>query len=220
MNPYHVLKLQPDATTEQVTKAYRILSKKYHADRNPGDESAKAKYAEVDAAYRVLIDPERRAVYDRTGDASEPRKGAADPEHAELCQMLQPVLLGILQEIGNQRFGANPKTVDVVAKIKARFAETATNAGKHKDSVERGLKLLRDVVDRFQVKDGENVLQGIVRSQLAQTEAELDRVTRDIEKFARVQKYLEGVSFRIDTMPPDAHMDTLLAAIAPYRWRS
>lgn len=53
-DPYEVLELPRSATAEQVNKAYRRLSKKYHSDRNPGDQEADAKYKEVQAAHDVL----------------------------------------------------------------------------------------------------------------------------------------------------------------------
>lgn len=51
LDPYRVLGVSPDATEEQVTKAYRKLAKKYHPDLNPGDASAEQKMREINAAY-------------------------------------------------------------------------------------------------------------------------------------------------------------------------
>ena len=66
---YEVLGVSRTATEVEITKAYRVLAKQYHPDRNIGDEEAKVKYAEVDEAYAVLNDPNRRARYDRHGHA-------------------------------------------------------------------------------------------------------------------------------------------------------
>lgn len=52
LRPWHVvLGVAPHASTDEATAAYRRLAKEHHPDRNPGDDEAKAKYAEVDAAY-------------------------------------------------------------------------------------------------------------------------------------------------------------------------
>lgn len=56
-DPYKVLGLSPDATDEEVKKAYRTLAKKYHPDRNPGDEAAARKMQEINAAYEQITHP-------------------------------------------------------------------------------------------------------------------------------------------------------------------
>ena len=62
-----LLGLDKDADEWQIKKAYRTLSKKYHPDKNPDDDSAHQKFVEVAEAYDVLIDPEIRRVYDQYG---------------------------------------------------------------------------------------------------------------------------------------------------------
>jgi len=56
MNPYDVLGVKQDATPEEITKAYRKLSKTHHPDRNPGDEEAVKKYREVQEAYELITE--------------------------------------------------------------------------------------------------------------------------------------------------------------------
>jgi molecular chaperone DnaJ len=74
---YEVLGVARTATEVEITKAYRVLAKQYHPDRNIGDDEAKAKYAEVDEAYAVLNDPNKKARYDRHGHAGLEGMGAA-----------------------------------------------------------------------------------------------------------------------------------------------
>lgn len=50
-DPYSVLGVSPNASDEEIKKAYRELAKKYHPDRNPGDEEAARKMNEINAAY-------------------------------------------------------------------------------------------------------------------------------------------------------------------------
>ena len=64
---YEVLGVSRNAPAEDVKKAYRQLALKHHPDRNPGNKEAEERFKEAAEAYSVLIDPEKRSVYDRFG---------------------------------------------------------------------------------------------------------------------------------------------------------
>ncbi|WP_322806941.1 J domain-containing protein [Thermanaerothrix sp.] len=66
---YKILGVDRNATEEEIKKAYRRLAMKYHPDRNPGDKSAEEKFKEINEAYEVLGDPEKRKRYDALGES-------------------------------------------------------------------------------------------------------------------------------------------------------
>ena len=68
---YKTLEISRTATPEEIQKAYRTLARKYHPDLNPDDKQAKQKFQEVQAAFDVLNDPEKRKLYDRYGSNFE-----------------------------------------------------------------------------------------------------------------------------------------------------
>jgi molecular chaperone DnaJ len=57
------------ATPDEVKAAFRRLAQQFHPDRNPGDEQAQQRFKEINAAYQLLSDPEKRAMFDRFGTA-------------------------------------------------------------------------------------------------------------------------------------------------------
>lgn len=66
---YQVLGVERNASEDEIKRTYRKLALKYHPDRNPGDSEAEEKFKEINEAYQVLSDPEKRAHYDQLGDA-------------------------------------------------------------------------------------------------------------------------------------------------------
>src|SRR6266550_3419197 len=77
--PYEVLGVKPNASADEIRKAYRKLAKQFHPDLNPGKPAAEARFKAVSAAHELLSDPEKRARYDR-GEIDE--SGAERPRYS------------------------------------------------------------------------------------------------------------------------------------------
>lgn len=67
MDLYEILEVGKTADIEEIKRSYKRLAKRYHPDRNPGDDEATEKFKDVQEAYDALSDPNKRAEYDRFG---------------------------------------------------------------------------------------------------------------------------------------------------------
>lgn len=67
-NYYEILEIDKNATQEEIKKAYRKLSLKYHPDKNRGNKEAEEKFKEINKAYQILSDPQTKSIYDIYGE--------------------------------------------------------------------------------------------------------------------------------------------------------
>lgn len=113
-DPYEVLGVSRDATQAEIKAAYRRLAKEHHPDRNPGDAAAKERFQSIGAAYEILSDETRRAVFDERGTTAEEPRAAHDgtapvPVRCGFCfaARLAPDLGGATQRLHCEDCGAD-----------------------------------------------------------------------------------------------------------------
>jgi molecular chaperone DnaJ len=83
-DPYEVLEVGRNATDAELKSAFRRLAARHHPDKNPGDAHAQARFSELNAAYQILSDSQKRAAYDRYGAAAFRPGGAAGVDFSDL----------------------------------------------------------------------------------------------------------------------------------------
>ena len=77
-SPYEVLGVAKNASADEIKKAYRKLARQYHPDRNQGDKDAEERFKEIQGAYDVLSDPDKRKQYDTFGSSDGRRAAPGD----------------------------------------------------------------------------------------------------------------------------------------------
>ncbi|KAA0157434.1 hypothetical protein FNF27_00682 [Cafeteria roenbergensis] len=135
---YNVLGVEEDASPSQIKKAYRKLSLKYHPDKNQGNEEAAAKFAEINEAYDVLSDEDKRILYDHGG--MDAVKQEAAPQHASPFDMLFGG--GQRQQGGKRRSmkKGNDARLEVEASLEDLYNSGEVSARIQRNIVCRGCK--------------------------------------------------------------------------------
>lgn len=134
---YEVIGLNRGASDDEIKKAYRKLAKKYHPDLNPNDKEAEAKFKEINEAYEVLSDKDKRARYDQFGHAgvdSSYGAGASGGNPFGDDIDLGDIFSSFFGGFGGTRRQSNPNTrrrgSDAEATISISFEESAKGCKK------------------------------------------------------------------------------------------
>src|SRR5436190_23164225 len=85
---YEVLDVARTASDDEIKKSYRKLAMTYHPDRNNGSKEAEERFKQLTEAYDVLRDPQKRAAYDRYGEAGLRGGGGGGFHHVDLSEAL------------------------------------------------------------------------------------------------------------------------------------
>src|SRR5215475_8892420 len=104
---YDTLGIKKGASADEIKKAYRKLARQYHPDANPGDASAEERFKQVQTAYDVLSDADKRKAYDRFGSTNgraAPGPGGVNVDFGDLGD-LGDILGGIFGNFGGTARG-------------------------------------------------------------------------------------------------------------------
>lgn len=134
---YEVLGIDKSADENTIKKAYRSLAKKYHPDMNPGNKEAEAKFKEVNEAYDVLSDSQKKAQYDQFGHAAFEQGGGAGyggfggfGDFGDLGDIFGNIFGGGFGGSSSQRRNAPMRGDDVGVTINLSFEEAAFGVKK------------------------------------------------------------------------------------------
>src|SRR3954471_15291547 len=126
---YEVLGVAKTAADDEIKKSYRKLAMTYHPDRNGGSKEAEERFKEITEAYDVLRDPQKRAAFDRYGEAGLRGGGGGGFHHVDLSEALGIFMrdfggFGGLDELfGGRSGGGSRGGADVKITVQLTLAE-------------------------------------------------------------------------------------------------
>lgn len=182
---YEILGIGRDATKEEIKKAYRKLALKYHPDHNPGNQEAEEKFKEVNMAYEVLSDPDKKKEYDETGNCDgedNVRKAAIDHLRSMMAQAVKQdnemsrissfgslyesdntLMKKIMRALAKQKADTNSSIVEARKTIK--HLEEEKKKVRMKDNAKHSFNIFESTVD---------VLINNSKAYVAQAESQLE----------------------------------------------
>jgi len=191
---YKILGVPREASQAEIQKAYYELAKKYHPDKNPDDKTAKKKFQQIQAAFDVLGNQEKREMYDRYGSSFETR-GAGGPQYTYTW--------GGSPGGGFGGPGVNPEEVDFSQFFGERFGGESpgglgdlfgqfrraggSRAGKTTAGSKRGADITSEVQVPFATAIGGGEVQLTVRRQSGKTDTIAVKIPPGIEDGKKIR---------------------------------
>lgn len=109
---YRILGIAKSAQADEIKKAYRLLAKKSHPDLHPGDPLAETRFKEINEAYEILGNPQKKKAYDAARVRKEEKKVRQDAPKAVPSPVENINFNGIRKEF-KQYFGFDPNSVAI-----------------------------------------------------------------------------------------------------------
>lgn len=180
MTLYETLGLQPDASSDDIKKAYRRLAMQHHPDRG-GD---KAVFQQVQEAHAVLSDPDRRAQYDKDGTIDVKPSLRQQAEH-------------FLPQVAEAVFNAcpDPDTFDLVAAMKEEMVQARLLLVPEKVALNNVEKKLKKALKRIKRKNGENLIAALLQERVDSIKRQADAKEHQFQLYGEVLDVLKDYSY-------------------------
>lgn len=182
MNPYIILGIEVDATTDQIKQAYKDKAKSSHPDKKGGSSEA---FIEVNECYLILTTPNRRSKFDETG-STEPEMNF-DKEFASfISSVFMPMINS--NDIDHS---------DLIGELRKHVRHSEANFGKSILAEEANLKRLHNVKSRLKTK-GNPIIHNVIDTQINQCNMNIISMHENIGFLHRGISVLEEYNYEVD----------------------
>ncbi len=187
---YRVLGVRRNASAASIKKAYRKRSMATHPDRG-GDA---AEFQQVNLAWRILGDPDRRKRYDETGEVED---NPIPREVERLAGVLVPLFFQTIEQLAAS--GRSPLHLDVFASMRASLRKTLDDIDKQREKVKESQRIIEGVGKKVQAPEGEvDFFAGAVAQQVAKHTEHLKHIDEQMQALYEGLKFLERCKYDVD----------------------
>ena len=205
-DPYKTLRLKRNATPEQIDQAFRSLSRKYHPDRNPGNEKSSEKFTEIREAHAILSDPAKRQHWDAHGNTDF---CSAGQEFAQTVNIVANAFHAAFSSLINN--GRDPSQEDLKALMVKGLKRIIKESDKEIEAGKDAKKKFEKCLGRWKVETSEgdepnyepNVLESIVRQPITQIEAQIQQLQLKKEAHEKALTLLKRYVYTFDAKKDD-----------------
>lgn len=192
-NLYEILGVKPTATQEQIKRAYRKLATKYHPDKNGGNLTEEMQ--ELNMAYGILSDPDKRKRYDETGQVSEEREHS--PEKDAMI-LLGQIFTDYIKEKGEKLVYC-----DILKDLRQRLTTNIEHCQKDCAKAKKQNSAFTYVLENM--TNGKNeVLKAIIKGGIDNNLRIVEMGTKFVDCCERILKMLEEYTYK-----PMRHVHTM-----------
>lgn len=186
VNHYKTLRVKKNATQQEIKDAYRELSKKYHPDKQGGDEK---KFKALANAYEVIGDPERRVIYDRTG---------SDVTENEINGKAGGLLQQLFQLSVSQKGLLAIQKIDMIVEIRENLAKGMNELDKNIEVARKSRKEIGNVLRRVRHENKMNPISLMLKQEIGKHTETIDRSKHEKRVGDRAGKMLTEYGYDFD----------------------
>jgi curved DNA-binding protein CbpA len=183
-NPYEILGVPRDADAATIRRAFRKKVRNSHPDGGGSTESFNA----LKSAYDILSDPDRRRLYDETGDTRDPSN---DPHLAKIIEILS---FGLDQAIMKLNITGSWRDTEIIPNIIEILTEGLNETSKQKSAFDFLAEQSRRIKGKFRVTGGNNVIEFAIDKRIDACSKQIEQLVEKIDLINEVIEILHKTS--------------------------